>query len=371
MYDKLLFRPFAQFLHLGYSTFYQESEVSIIYSASQFLNRLFKTALSMNVTDIHFFPENDKVSIFFRINGSRVFHYDLTLNHYQFIINYLKFTSSMDIGEQRKPQDGALQYPLDHTNLNLRLSTLPTKQNESLAIRILPHQSILSINELLLFNSQATQLKNMVNRTSGVILFTGATGSGKTTLLYSLLDHLLKEKAYQTITLEDPVEKEMTNFLQIQVNESSGLNYNTGLKAALRHDPDILMVGEIRDHKTAEFVFHAAYTGHLVFSTLHAKNAFGTLHRLQEMGIEKVDIIQNLMGVVALELISIKPHEHTSRRAAILEQLNENDIQAYLHDQTLNPLQGKSFYDSRRKAFAYGFSDQTVFETQTSPYINN
>ncbi len=175
-----------------------------------------------------------------------------------------------------------------------------------------------------------------------------------------MLQTLLREKSFQAITLEDPVEREIHDILQVQVNEKAGITYQAGLKAALRHDPDILMVGEIRDKETAHFAFHAAYSGHLVLSTLHAKNAVGTIHRLKEMGIKKSDLHQTLIAVASLELISIITQPHLPSRAAIMELLDSNQLTNAINEKTVErPF--LSFDHLRRKAFAYGFTTKETF----------
>ncbi|MBU5594779.1 Flp pilus assembly complex ATPase component TadA [Amphibacillus sp. MSJ-3] len=335
-----------------------------IFSATTFIRQLLKVALSVNATDIHFFPSSSTTSIFLRIHGMRKFHEKISINHYLLIINYLKFSAGMDIGEARKPQDGAITFQIDSSELNLRISTLPTKQNESLAIRILPKSESFKLSELLLFPYQAKQLKQCMTRKSGVTLLTGATGSGKSTLLYALLEELLKEQAYQIITLEDPIEKELFNVHQVQVNEKSGITYQSGLKSALRHDPDILMVGEIRDRETAKFVFHAAYTGHLVLTTLHAKNATGTIHRLIEMGIKPIDISQNLLAIASLELIPLTIDGRVRGRTAILELLNDQLISTYLQTFDQDSINYPSFEYLKRKAVAYGYANQNILESK-------
>ncbi|GEN57250.1 competence protein ComG [Halolactibacillus alkaliphilus] len=324
-----------------------------MYSSDRFLNNVILFALKENVTDIHFVPCDTSTHVYLRVHGQRHIYKTLLLPHYKALLNHLKFQAQMDVGETRLPQDGVVTLNVEDTKLDLRLSTLPVRQEESLAIRILPHNDILPLNKLLLFNYQVTRLKSLIQKPSGIVLLTGPTGSGKTTLLYSLIETLLKEQSYQTITLEDPIEKDLNHFVQVQINEKSGMTYQTGLKAALRHDPDILMVGEIRDHKTAAFVFHAAYTGHLVFSTLHAKDAKGTIHRLIEMGIKPVDLTQNLLAICATELISINHKEHP--RAAIIEFLTGASLLQYCESQHTSLASDVTFGQLKRKAYAYGF----------------
>ncbi|HLS08046.1 competence type IV pilus ATPase ComGA [Lentibacillus sp.] len=255
-------------------------------TASRLSEKLLQSAVDANASDIHFYPLSDQVSIYFRVFGKRMLHKTIPANQYQLLLTYYKFTSGMDIGEVRKPQDGTIIHEQLNQRYALRLSTLPVNHEESLAIRILPQETNLTLDKLFLFPNQLKKLKAWITSRSGIILLTGPTGSGKTTTLYALLQTILTEKSYQTITLEDPIEKEMSNILQVQVNEKAGITYQTGLKAALRHDPDIIMIGEIRDRFTAQFAFDASLTGHLVLSTLHAKNAAGTVHRLVEMGIK-------------------------------------------------------------------------------------
>ncbi len=208
----------------------------------------------------------------------------------------------------------------------------------------------------------------MTNR-SGIILFTGPTGSGKTTTLYTLLQTILSEKSYQTITLEDPVEKDIHDILQVQVNEKAGVTYQTGLKAALRHDPDIIMIGEIRDHFTAQFAFDASLTGHLVLSTLHAGSAQGTIQRLLEMGVNNVDLKQSLIAVAALQLVPISTARHSARRAAIMEMLDGNTLDNALNGKSLRKAdQFGTFQHLRKKAYAYGFiSEKTLLAAGSKP----
>ncbi|WP_444541736.1 competence type IV pilus ATPase ComGA [Amphibacillus sediminis] len=322
------------------------------------MNHLIKKAININATDIHFCPNGSEITIYFRINGGRYLDKSISLNQYRFVLNYLKFSSGMDIGETRKAQDGAVVLDLDEQVLDLRLSTLPLKRGqESLAIRLLKRGYVQKLDQLFLFPYQLSSLEQIITRPSGVILFTGATGSGKSTILYALLEYLASKKPLQIITLEDPVEKNLPHLLQIQIDESHQLSYHDGLKAALRHDPDLIMVGEIRDRETAKFVFHAAYTGHLVLSTLHAKNVIGTIHRLIEMGVKPIDLAQNLLAVCALELLPIKQQDVYVRRAAIMELLSGDNLNTFLDSLDPDTVFFQTFEHLKRKAIAYGFTE--------------
>ncbi|OZU90667.1 competence protein [Virgibacillus indicus] len=329
--------------------------------AAKLSNKLLNSAFEAQASDIHFYPFPAKTDIYFRIHGRRIFYNSILTSQYELLLTYYKFISEMDIGEIRKPQNGTITHLEATRAYSLRLSTLPVNHTESLAIRILPQEENLSLEQLFLFPNQLNKIKRWISNRAGLILFTGSTGSGKTTTLYALLESILKEKSYQTITLEDPIEKEMNDILQVQVNERAGITYQTGLKAALRHDPDIIMVGEIRDKYTAQFAFDASLTGHLVLSTLHAKNAVGTLHRLQEMGLTKTDLQQSLIAVASLKLLPVQIN-NIKRRAAILELLDGEILENTLKGADFNTFHSfQSFNHLRKKAFAYGYISEETF----------
>ncbi|MGM8365119.1 competence type IV pilus ATPase ComGA [Virgibacillus sp. W0181] len=329
--------------------------------AATLSNELLHAAFQKEASDIHFYPYQNKTEIYFRIQGKRIFHQALPSNHYQILLTYFKFTSGMDIGETRRPQNGTITQQIHSNTFSLRLSTLPIKQMESLTVRILPQKESYTLQNLFLFPNQLKKVKNWITNQAGIILFTGRTGSGKTTTLYALLQQMLQENSYQTITLEDPVEKKIDNLLQVQVNEKAGITYQTGLKAALRHDPDIIMVGEIRDHYTAQFAFEAALTGHLVFSTLHAKDAVGTIYRLVDLGINKVDLKQSLIAIAALDLIPIYLHGNQYRRAAIMEQLEGELLENIINGDCHQMERSQTFDHLRKKAYAYGYTAKDIF----------
>lgn len=342
----------------AFGIFQIEGEVIIIHNVTTFISKLLKSAFLKKATDIHFYPDLSSANIYFRIDGLRIFNQKIDLEQYLLIINYFKFSSGMDIGEVRNPQDGSLSLFIDSTEINLRISTLPMKRHESLAIRLLAQENKTKLHDLLLFPFQLKQLKKSMDEQTGIVLFTGPTGSGKTTLLYSLIEEFLTESKFQIITLEDPIEKEIDNVVQVQINETSGLTYHSGLKSVLRHDPDLIMIGEIRDYETAKFAFHAAYTGHLVLATLHANNALGTIHRLLEMNINAIDLDQNLLAIASLELIPLLK----SGRAAILEIIDKPSISAYLKTFDQNILRYDSFNSLKRKAVAYGYSSSSILK---------
>lgn len=323
--------------------------------ASSLSEKILIDAYKLKATDIHFYPYQKHVDIYFRLDGIRSLYKTITASHYRILLAYYKFSSGMDIGQIRYPQNGKITHHSSYGSFDLRLSTLPLHLMESLAIRLLPKENLFMLNQLFLFPYQYEQLKSSITKKAGILLLSGPTGSGKSTTLYALLETLLSEKSYQMITLEDPIEKDMKNVLQVQVNETAGINYQTGLKAALRHDPDVIMIGEIRDQAIAKFAFEAALTGHLVLSTLHAKNAIGTIYRLLEMGVSKAEIMQTVIAVGALELIQVKAKGNTNRRAAIMELISGKEIEAFLMNKQMENHYFQTFSYLKRKAFAYGY----------------
>ncbi|WP_321172211.1 competence type IV pilus ATPase ComGA [Sediminibacillus sp. JSM 1682029] len=343
-----------------------ESEViKEVTIAVTFSEKLLAAAISAHASDIHFLPSADETEISFRIRGERSLFSRIPVRHYKKILGYYKFTSGMDIGEVRKPQNGTIPFKTENgSTYSLRLSTLPVKHSESLAVRILPQTDTPPLERLLLFPWQLTKLYRLVSARSGIILLTGPTGSGKTTTLYALLQSLLDKLSPQVITLEDPIEKELCKAIQVQVNEKAGLTFQTGLKAALRHDPDIVMIGEIRDKGTAQIAVQAALTGHLVLSTLHAKNAYGTIKRLIDMEISETDLHQVLLGVCALQLLPTRLPGSDIKRTAVLELLENALLVKAINGN--NPYRSSAFPTFarlRRKAYAYGYADQTIFNT--------
>ncbi|WP_226582987.1 competence type IV pilus ATPase ComGA [Halobacillus litoralis] len=323
---------------------------------------LIVSAIQQTASDIHFSPYEETASIHFRIHGKRIFHSTLPLPMYKKMLSYFKFTSGMDIGEQKRPQNGTFQHRDNQNAFDLRLSTLPIIGTESLAIRILNPMSHTPLERLFLFPHQLERIQKWLHHRSGMILFTGPTGSGKTTTLYALLQSLMNQSSFQAITLEDPIEKNINNIIQVQVNERAGITYDTGLKAALRHDPDLLMVGEIRDQATAHFAFRAALSGHLVISTIHARNAVGTIHRLKEMNIKQTELEQSLIAIASQQLVSINGRDQLPKRAAILELLDGAPLQTQMNGSTSEKQPLYSFEQLRRKAYALGFlPEEEVF----------
>lgn len=337
----------------------------MINPSAAFANKLLENACEKRASDIHFYPlpNKDKINIYYRLLGKRTFIRSINKSMYQLLLTYFKFTSRMDIGEVRKPQNGTLHFENSKKEtFSLRLSTLPLVNLESLTIRILPQEITTSLDQLFLFPNQFKKMRNWLKLQSGIILITGPTGCGKSTTMYALLESMLEDRTFQAITLEDPIERQLNDVLQVEVNEKAGVTYHTGLKAALRHDPDVLMIGEIRDQETAEFAFRAALTGHLVLSTIHAKNAQGTIDRLIDLGINRNQMSQTLIAVSAIQLLPIKYLGNQSRRAAIVELLDGQILQRMIKGDDFTIMNHyHSFQHLREKAYLYGFISEEVY----------
>jgi competence protein ComGA len=332
-------------------------------------DRLLTEAGLLRVSDIHIVPRKNDAVVRFRLDGLLMEKATLTKETCERLITHFKFLAGMDIGERRRPQSGAMETNQQGEILYLRLSTLPTSYDESLVIRLLPQNFFLPQSQLSLFTHSTNILLSLFQQPQGLILFTGPTGSGKTTTLYTLLRVCQEEWNRNVITLEDPVEKRIDNLLQVQINEKAGITYAAGLKAALRHDPDVIMVGEIRDVETAKIAVRSAMTGHLIVSTMHTKNAVGAIYRLREFGIPLEDIEQTLLAVTAQRLVDLFcPFcgEHCSlfcrqyrkvRRVAVHELLYGNALSDAIQSvQTKNKLcRYYSLENMIRKGVALGF----------------
>ncbi|MFT4412617.1 competence type IV pilus ATPase ComGA [Fredinandcohnia humi] len=269
-------------------------------------DQLIEEAWSMNASDVHFTPKISDAAVQFRLDSDLFTKQTIPKDVCERLISHFKFLAGMDIGERRRPQNGAITIIIKGITINLRLSTLPTPYNESLVIRILPDTTTYSLATLSLFPMMTTKMLSLLKHSHGLIIFTGPTGSGKTTTLYSLLDATKKLYNRNIITLEDPIEKRSEDVLQVQVNEKAGITYAQGLKAILRHDPDIIMVGEIRDSETATIAVRAALTGHLVLTTMHTRDTKGAIYRLLEFGVSLQEIEQTLIAIAAQRLVDLK-----------------------------------------------------------------
>jgi len=267
------------------------------------VNALLSDAVKRGASDIHFEPEEGFLRFRYRIDGVLRQIRSLHKNYWSALAVRLKVMSGMDIAETRAPQDGRITLTLSGRQIDFRVSTIPTVHGENIVLRVLDRQKgIVPIDNLGLDDDVLTTLKLMVARPEGLLLVTGPTGSGKTTTLYSLLNHLNTESV-NIMTLEDPVEYPMGMIRQTSINEAARLDFAGGVRSMLRQDPDIILIGEIRDEDTATMAFRAAMTGHQVFSTLHTNSSLGAIPRLSDMGIKAEIMAGNIIGILAQRLV--------------------------------------------------------------------
>ncbi|KYD32810.1 GspE/PulE family protein [Parageobacillus toebii] len=267
------------------------------------VNQILQLAVEQRASDIHIDPQETKVLVRYRIDG--ILRTDRALpKHMQSMLTArIKILANMDITEHRIPQDGRIKMNIDFHPVDLRVSTLPTVYGEKIVMRILDLGAALNDIHKLGFNQLNLQrFIELIERPTGIVLITGPTGAGKSSTLYAALNHLNSEEV-NIITIEDPVEYEIEGVNQIQVNPNVGLTFAQGLRSILRQDPNIIMVGEIRDRETAEVAIRASLTGHLVLSTLHTNDALSTITRLIDMGIEPFLVAASLAGVVSQRLV--------------------------------------------------------------------
>ncbi len=269
------------------------------------VNIMVMEAVRESASDIHVEPQEESLAIRFRIDGV-LYEKESPPKHFQSaIISRIKVLANLDIAERRRPQDGRFHMKMENRQIDIRVSCVPTIYGENVVMRLLDTTSaVLGLEQLGFARGILTHYQKLVKQAHGIILVTGPTGSGKTTTLYASLN-ILNTPEKNIITIEDPVEYRLHGIRQIQVNLQADLTFAKGLRSILRQDPDIIMVGEIRDLETAEIAIQAALTGHLVFATLHTNDAPGAVTRLLDMGIEPYLISSSVIGVIAQRLVRL------------------------------------------------------------------
>ncbi len=268
------------------------------------VNTLIIEAYKRNASDIHLEPEANHTRVRFRIDGDLIHHTDFDQDRHSLVSTRIKILAGLNIAEKRIPQDGSFQFTHDFKKIDIRVSSLPTPYGENIVMRLLgADQNIeYSLSGLGLSESTLKTIEKAIQVPHGIILVTGPTGSGKTTTLYSILAKL----AVPTVsikTVEDPIERKFEGITQVQVNQKAGLTFAAGLRSILRQDPDIIMIGEIRDTETAEIAIRSAITGHLVLSTIHTNDALSSVIRLIDMGIEPFKVGSSLVCVISQRLV--------------------------------------------------------------------
>ncbi|MBU4343320.1 MAG: Flp pilus assembly complex ATPase component TadA [Candidatus Omnitrophica bacterium] len=275
-------------------------------SIIKFVNQILVQAVKDRVTDIHIEPYEDELKVRYRVDGVL---YDIpipqNIKYFQAaIVSRIKIMASLDIAERRLPQDGRIKIKVGGEELDLRISILPTQFGESVDIRLLSGAMLYSLKNLGLSSYDQKITEGLIKKPHGIIFVTGPTGSGKTTTLYACLSKI-NNKDKKIITIEDPIEYQLKGVTQIQIHPRIGLSFAAGLRSMLRHDPDIMMVGEVRDFETAEITIRVALTGHLVFSTLHTNDAAGGVARLLDMGVEPYLAASSVECFVAQRLVRL------------------------------------------------------------------
>ncbi len=265
-------------------------------------NEIIIDAVNKGASDIHFDPAKDSIKIRYRIDGI-LYDYGVIPEKYKRnMISRIKMIANMNIMETRLPQDGAIKSKIGDKLLDLRVSTLPTNNAEKIVIRILDYSmSLAGLDNLGFSEESMAKINKLLRMPNGIILVTGATGSGKSTTLYSMLQKLNTESV-NIITVEDPIEMDIAGINQVQTQSEIGLNFATVLRSILRQDPNIIMIGEIRDDETARIAVRASITGHLVFSTLHTNNSLNSIERMTDMDVERYLLGSSLEGIISQSL---------------------------------------------------------------------
>ena len=273
------------------------------------VNEILYDASKRGASDIHFDPEEEEMKVRIRIDGELMDYTTIPNSIKKNLITRIKIISGMNITEVRLPQDGAIKQVIKDESMDLRVSSLPTNEGEKIVIRILDYSmSIQGLEQLGFTKDNFEKIMKMINLPNGIILVTGATGTGKSTTVYSILQRLNREEA-NVITVEDPVEMDIPGVNQVQVNSEIGLTFANVLRSILRQDPDIIMIGEIRDDETATIAVRASVTGHLVLSTIHTNNSLNTIERLLDMDVERYLLAASLSGIISQKLArKLCPH---------------------------------------------------------------
>lgn len=289
---------------------------------ADFIDCLLENAYKLQASDIHLEPQEKYWQIRYRIDGKLILIYKASNKISNFLISYLKLISNLDIAEKRLPQDG--KFIFSAQNIDIRISTIPVLFGEKVVLRLLGNkENLLNLNQMGFSKMNLKYFKDMISASSGLIVITGPVNSGKSTLLYASLNYLNRLDT-NIITIEDPVELNLDGINQMQINQKAGMDFAVALRASLRQDPDIVMIGEIRDEVVAKQAITTALTGHLVLTTLHTKNALGVPARLIDLGVSPVMLSIALLGMTSQRLVrKICPKCKTSYKP------NENSLEAF------------------------------------------
>ncbi|WP_423188786.1 competence type IV pilus ATPase ComGA [Alkalibacterium sp. f15] len=350
-----------------------------------FAIHLLTIADSYRTSDIHILPEQKHYDVYFRLNGQMEKQYYLDRDEGTRLISYFKFLSNMDVGERRRPQSGSTTFTLSEKAIDCRFSTISNYQaQESLVIRLLKQKDEESFIPGTFFAHEWGKLEKLVQAKSGLLLFSGPVDSGKTTTMYHLIKNRMQGEKQQVITVEDPVEIEESSFLQTQVNETAGVTYEHLLKSSLRHHPDVIIVGEIRDEETAKMVMRGALTGHLIVASIHAKNAEGVLSRMMELGVGLPLLKQTLIGVAFQTLLPLycplcdancqtycTHYNRGEKRVALFEVMTAKELSLMVEKDThahptVEPIT-REFNHLLKKVFVNGYITEKTYQRYFIP----
>ena len=295
------------------------------------MNQILNDSIEKRASDIHIYPHTSGDSfIKLRVGGHLSKYEQFSNREIEAIISLLKYNSNIDISRNKEPQSGRFVYKYNEKDYYLRVSTLPLNElNEGCVVRIF-------INELedvdySIFDEDSKYINELSKRAYGLVLFSGPTGSGKSTSMYKLASDLASRDK-QVITVEDPVEKKISSLIQMQVNEKAGINYDNALKSILRCDPDAMIIGEIRDYKTASQVITSSFSGHLVLSTIHAENSIGVINRLRDLNLSLEDIKQTVICIISQRLVNLT----NGKRGLVTEILKKEEIHEYIDNNKIH-----------------------------------
>ena len=303
----------------------------ITIDVKELMNQIINEAIEKRASDIHIYPHTSGNSfVQLRVNGHLSKYEQFSNRELDAIISLLKFNSNIDISRNKEPQSGRFVYNYNDRDYFLRVSTLPLSElNEGCVGRIFSNE--LEDVAYSIFEEDSEYINNLSKKANGLILFSGPTGSGKSTSLYKLASELTNMNK-QVITVEDPVEKKIPSLIQMQVNEKAGINYDNALKSILRCDPDAMVIGEIRDYKTASQVITSAFSGHLVLSTIHAEDSIGVINRLRDLNLSLEDIKQTVICIISQRLVNLVK----GKRGLVTEILKKEDIHEYIDNNRIH-----------------------------------
>ena len=291
-------------------------------------------AIKMKASDIHF-TQTDSGSVLVQLRAGNLMlpRAHIEKEKYEKMLGYIRFNSSMDLSHPLQPQSGGLVIAEGDDVVSCRVSILPTAKFSSMVLRVINVKMGKDLDEIPLFKNNSAILKKIAEIKAGLVLIGGPTSSGKTTTAYAMIEYLKNVLGKSVITIEDPIEYQQPDIVQMQVNESAGMNYEVGIKEILRHDPDVIVVGEIRDTTTASNAIRAALTGHLVISTIHSRDNLGSIHRIMDLGIPITDLSQSAVALINQRLVSAGDEQKAlfeicfgQHLEQVIEQVSEGSV---------------------------------------------